>query len=66
MPSPSAWADCGHSIGVTGGEPLAFPAEDCDAPLRAYIGNYGAISLEAGTLPAFEVLVRDGRVSADL
>jgi len=52
-----------------GGEPLPFPAEDCDAHLRAHIGDYGAISLEAGTaetLRAFEALVRDGKVSGDL
>ena len=52
-----------------GGDPLPFPAEECDARLRAHIGDYGAISLEEGTaetLRAFEILVRDGRVSADL
>ena len=52
-----------------GGDPLPFPADDCDAVLRAHIGDYGAISLEEGTaetLRAFEVLVRDGRVSDDL
>ena len=51
-----------------GGNPLPFPAEDSDALLRAHIGDYGAISLEEGTaetLRAFEVLVREGRVSAD-
>lgn len=50
-----------------GGDPLPFPAEDSDALLRAHVGDYGAISLEEGTaetLRAFEVLVRDGRVSA--
>ena len=49
-----------------GGAPLPFPAEDRDALLREHIGDYGAISLEEGTaetLRAFEVLVRDGRVS---
>ena len=42
-----------------GGDPLPFPAEDCDALLRAQIGDYGAISLEEGTaetLRAFEAL----------
>ena len=51
-----------------GGDPLPFPAEDRDALLRAHIGDYGAISLEEGTaetLRAFEVLVRDGKVSED-
>ena len=52
-----------------GGDPLPFPAEDCDARLREHIGDYGAISLEEGTaetLRAFEVLLRDGKVSGDL
>ena len=52
-----------------GGDPLPFPAEDTDALLRAHIGDYGAISLEEGTaetLRAFEVLVREGRMSPDL
>ena len=43
------------------GDPLPFPAEDCDAHLRAHIGDYGAITLDEGTaetLRAFEVLVR--------
>ena len=54
---------------LAGGDPLPFPAEDCDARLRAHIGDYGAISLEEGTaetLRAFEVLLRDGKVSGDL
>ena len=53
---------------TAGGEPLPFPAEDSDALLRAHIGDYGAVSLEEGTaetLCAFEVLVREGKVSAD-
>ena len=52
-----------------GGDPLPFPAEDCDARLREHIGDYGAISLEEGTaetLRAFEFLLRDGKVSGDL
>ena len=52
-----------------GGDPLPFPADDRDALLRAHIGDYGAISLAEGTaetLRAFEVLVRDGRVSGEL
>ena len=52
-----------------GGDPLPFPAEDCDSLLRAQIGDYGAISLEEGTaetLRAFETLLRDGKVSGDL
>ena len=52
-----------------GGDPLPFPAEDRDAHLRAHIGDYGAISLEEGTaetLRAFEILIRDGRISGEL
>ena len=52
-----------------GGDPLPFPAEDCDALLRAHIGDYGAMSLEEGTaetLRAFDVLVRDGKISSEL
>ena len=48
------------------GDPLPFPAADVDASLRAHIGDYGAISLEEGTaetLGAFEVLLRDGKLS---
>lgn len=51
-----------------GGDPLPFPVEDSDALLRAHIGDYGAISLAEGTaetLRAFEVLAREGKVSAD-
>ena len=50
------------------GEPIPFPMEDTDALLRAHIGDYGAISLEDGTAEtyrAFQVLLQDGRVSAD-
>ena len=52
----------------TSGDPLPFPMEDQDALLRAHIGDYGAISLEDGTaetFQAFQVLLQEGRVSAD-
>ena len=52
-----------------GGDALPFPAEDRDAHLRAHIGDYGAMSLEEGTaetLRAFEILIRDGRISGEL
>ena len=42
--------------------------DDQDALLRAHIGDYGAISLEEGTAEtfhAFQVLIQNGRVSAD-
>ena len=51
------------------GDPLPFPATDCDALLRAHIGDYGAISIEEGsaeTLRAFGILLREGRIPADL
>ena len=50
------------------GDPIPFPMEDQDTLLRAHIGDYGAISLEDGTAEtyrAFQVLLQDGRVSAD-
>ena len=50
------------------GDPIPFPMEDQDAVLRAHIGDYGAISIEEGTaetFQAFQVLLQDGRVSAD-
>ena len=52
-----------------GGDPLPFPFEDRDALLRAHIGDYGAISVEDGTAEtfrAFQILLQDGRVAADL
>ncbi len=51
------------------GAPLPFPADDTDALLRAHIGDYGSISVEEGTaetLSAFEALLEQGRVSAEL
>ena len=50
------------------GDPIPFPMEDQDALLRAHIGDYGAIPLDEGTAEtfrAFQVLLQDGRVSAD-
>ena len=50
------------------GDPLPFPMEDQDALLRAHIGDYGVISLEEGTAEtfhAFQILLQDGRVTAD-
>ena len=49
-------------------DPIPFPMEDTDALLRAHIGDYGSISVEEGTaetFQAFQVLLQDGRVSAD-
>ena len=52
-----------------GGDALPFPFEDCDALLRAHIGDYSAISVEEGTaetLQAFRIMLQDGRVSGDI
>ena len=53
----------------TSGDPLPFPFEGQDARLRAHIGDYGAISVEEGTAEtfrAFQILLQDGRISADI
>ena len=58
----------GARVGTSGG-PLPFPFEDSDALLRAHIGDYGTISVEEGTVEtfrAFQILLQDGRVLADL
>lgn len=50
------------------GEPMPLSFEDRDTLLRAHIGDYGSISVEEGTAEtfrAFQVLLQDGRVSAD-
>ena len=50
------------------GEAIPFPMEDTDALLRAHVGDYGSISVEEGTAETFrvfQVLLQDGRVSAD-
>ncbi len=49
-----------------GGEPLPFPAELSDDPLRAWLGDYGRLSLEDGiaeTLGAFRERLADGRLA---
>ena len=46
------------------GQPLPFPPDLDDIPLRKHIGNYASISVEKGienTLRAFEVLKAEGR-----
>ena len=51
------------------GDPIPFPMEDTDALLRAHVGDYGSISVEDGTAEtfrAFQVLLQDGRVTADI
>lgn len=54
--SPSAMITCSGSA-------LPFPMELSDAPVRAYLGDYGSVSLESGirsTLAAFEDLLTRG------
>jgi len=58
---PDARVDCT-------GEPLPFPADLSDDPIRSYLGDYGSISLEDGvrdTLESFRRLLKEGRLSAD-
>jgi nucleoside-diphosphate-sugar epimerase len=49
------------------GEALPFPADLSDAPVRAYLGDYGAVPLKQGvqeTLQAFRRLLDRGLLSA--
>jgi nucleoside-diphosphate-sugar epimerase len=49
------------------GDALPFPMNLSDEPVRAYLGNYGAVPLEAGiksTYEAFRVLLQRGLLSA--
>ena len=49
------------------GQALPFPADLSDAPVRAYLGDYGAVPLEQGvqeTLQAFRRLLDRGLLSA--
>jgi nucleoside-diphosphate-sugar epimerase len=50
------------------GEPLPFPADLSDAPIRAFLGDYGPVPLADGieeTLAAFKRLLTVGALSAD-
>jgi len=49
------------------GKPLAFPMGHSDEPLKAYIGDYGQIPLQAGIQATFESfcqLLKDKRIDA--
>jgi hypothetical protein len=49
------------------GDPLPFPMDLADEPVRGYLGNYGTVPLEAGiksTYEAFRVLLERGQLSA--
>ena len=53
-------------IGIKG-EPLAFPMDKSDEPLKAFIGDYGQMPLAQGieaTYKAFAQLLKDKRLSA--
>jgi nucleoside-diphosphate-sugar epimerase len=50
------------------GSALPFPMDLADAPVRGYLGNYGAVPLEAGirgTYEAFRALLAARRLSAE-
>ena len=50
------------------GDPLPFPADLSDEPIREYLGDYGPVPLEDGieeTLAAFKRLLAVGALSAD-
>ena len=54
------------SIAFTG-QPLAFPMDHSDEPLKAFIGDYGQIPLKAGiedTLLRFQQLLIENKISA--
>jgi len=56
----------GASIDCTG-QPLAFPMDHSDDPLKAYIGDYGQMPLKAGieeTLQKFQQLLKDKKMDA--
>ena len=49
------------------GEALPFPMNLSDAPVHAYLGDYGTVPLEAGiksTYDAFRALLQRGLLSA--
>ena len=53
-------------VGIKG-EPLAFPMDKSDEPLKAFIGDYGQMPLAQGieaTYKAFAQLLQDKRISA--
>jgi nucleoside-diphosphate-sugar epimerase len=50
------------------GSALPFPMDLSDAPVRAHLGDYGSVPLEAGirgTYDAFKRLLAEGRIKAD-
>ncbi len=72
--SVTAWLDFLHTIvpdaqlSMAGAE-LPFPADLSDAPIQAYLGDYGPVPLEAGiraTYDAFKKLLAQGALSPDV
>ena len=56
----------GASIDCSG-QPLAFPMDHSDEPLKAYIGDYGQMPLKAGieeTFKKFQQLLKDKKMDA--
>jgi hypothetical protein len=52
---------------TTTGDPIAFPMHHADDPLRAFIGDYGKMPLEAGirhTFESFQQLMKAGKIDA--
>jgi nucleoside-diphosphate-sugar epimerase len=50
------------------GDPLPFPMDLSDEPVRAYLGNYGSVPLETGiksTYQAFQTLLAKQLIKAD-
>ena len=50
------------------GDPLPFPADLSDEPVRRYLGDYGPVPLEKGieaTYAAFRRLLASGALSAE-
>jgi len=55
------------SIGIAG-QPIGFPMDRSDDPLREYVGDYGSVTLEEGIRDAYETfrrLLASGKVSAE-
>jgi nucleoside-diphosphate-sugar epimerase len=50
------------------GQPIGFPMDRSDNPLREYVGNYASVSLEEGirdTYETFKRLLAAGKISAE-
>ena len=71
--SVAAWLDIIRAVAPgaqleISGDPLPFPADLSDEPVRAYLGDYGPVPLEEGieaTYAAFKRLLANGALSAE-